>query len=96
MDVCCECYLLSGRGLCDELIIRPEESYRLWCVVVCDIETSGMRGPWPTGWGGECCVTKKYFVRLCLYFFVQVDQVRICWTRGRWGVRDNERKNLLW
>jgi len=31
---------LSGRGLCDELITRPEESYRLWCVVVCDIETS--------------------------------------------------------
>jgi len=31
---------LSGRGLCDELITRPEESYRLWCVVVCDLETS--------------------------------------------------------
>jgi hypothetical protein len=31
---------LSGRGLCDELIARPEESYRLWCVVVCDLETS--------------------------------------------------------
>jgi len=27
-----------GRGLCDELITRPEESYRLWCVVVCDLE----------------------------------------------------------
>jgi hypothetical protein len=27
--------VLSGRGLCDELITRPEESYRLWCVVVC-------------------------------------------------------------
>ena len=42
--VCCE---LSGRGLCDELITRPEESYRLWCVVVCDLETSIMRRPWP-------------------------------------------------
>jgi len=29
-----------GRGLCDDLITRPEESYRLWCVVVCDLETS--------------------------------------------------------
>ena len=38
--VCCECRALSGRGLCDELITRPEESYRLWCVVVCDLETS--------------------------------------------------------
>ena len=25
--VCCECHVLSGRGLCDELITRPEESY---------------------------------------------------------------------
>ena len=32
--------VLSGRGLCDELIARPEESYRLWCVAVCDTETS--------------------------------------------------------
>ena len=30
--------MLSGRGLCDELVTRPEQSYRLWCVVVCDIE----------------------------------------------------------
>ena len=41
--------VLSGRGLCDELIIRPEESYRLWWVVLCDLETSWMRRPWPTG-----------------------------------------------
>jgi len=32
--------VLSGRGLCDELIIRPEEFYRLERVVVCDLETS--------------------------------------------------------
>ena len=38
MLVCCECCVLSCRGLCDELITRPEESYRLWCVVVCDLE----------------------------------------------------------
>jgi len=44
---CCECCVLSGRGLCDELITCPEESYRLWCVVVCDLETSRMRRPWP-------------------------------------------------
>jgi hypothetical protein len=30
--------VFSGRGLCDELITRPEESYRLRCVVVCDLE----------------------------------------------------------
>jgi hypothetical protein len=32
--------VLSGRGLCDELITHPEEFYRLWCVVVCDLETT--------------------------------------------------------
>ena len=45
MFVCCECCVLSGRGLCDELITGPEQSYRLWCVVVCDLETSRMRRP---------------------------------------------------
>ena len=44
MFVCCECCVLSGRGLCDELITHPEESYRL-CCVVCDIQTSRMRRP---------------------------------------------------
>ena len=53
---CCDCRVLSGRGLCDELITRPEESYRLWCVVVCDLKTSWMRRPWPTG---GCCVKKN-------------------------------------
>ena len=46
MDVCRECRVLSGRGLCDELITRPEESYRLYCVVVCDLETSRMGAPY--------------------------------------------------
>jgi hypothetical protein len=44
--VCCECRVLSGRGLCDELIIRPEESYRLCCVVVCHLETSRIGAPY--------------------------------------------------
>jgi hypothetical protein len=38
--------VLSGRGLCDELITRPEESYRLWCVVVCDLEKSRIGAPY--------------------------------------------------
>jgi len=56
MFVCCECRVLPVKGLCDELITRPEESYWLWCVVVCDLETSWMRRPWPTG---GCCAIKK-------------------------------------
>jgi hypothetical protein len=33
MDVCLS-IMLSSRGLCDGLITRPEESYRVWCVWV--------------------------------------------------------------
>ena len=29
MSVCCECCVSSGRGLCDDLIARPEVSYRV-------------------------------------------------------------------
>ena len=47
MFFCCECFALSGRGLCDELITRPEESYRLWCVVVCDLENLMNEEPYP-------------------------------------------------
>ena len=45
MDVCLLWVLcvLPGRDLCDELITRSKESYRLRCVVVCDLETSWMR-----------------------------------------------------
>ena len=49
MSICCECCVLSGRSLCDELITHPEESYWLCCVVVCDLENSWMRRPRPTG-----------------------------------------------
>jgi hypothetical protein len=35
--------VLSGRGLCDELNTRPEESYRLWCVVVCVCDLENLK-----------------------------------------------------
>jgi hypothetical protein len=34
MSISCECCVLSGRGLCDELVTRPEEAYRVWRVCV--------------------------------------------------------------
>jgi hypothetical protein len=41
-----ECCVSSGRNLCDGLITRPDGSYRLRCVVVCDLGTSrGGHGP---------------------------------------------------
>jgi hypothetical protein len=33
MFVCFVCVVLSGRGLCDELITHPEKPYRLWRVI---------------------------------------------------------------
>ena len=46
--VCCECCALSSIGFCFGLITRPEESYWLWCVVVCDLETSRRSSSWPS------------------------------------------------
>ena len=44
--VCCQ-----GQGLCNKLITYPEESHWLWCIVVCDLETSRMKRLWPAlGW----------------------------------------------
>jgi hypothetical protein len=35
MFFCCEGCVFSGRGLCGELITRPEVYYQLWRFVVC-------------------------------------------------------------
>jgi len=70
MSLCCECCVLPCRGLCDELITRPEESYRLWCVVECDLGTSWMRRPWPTGGGGGGCSAKnKQIIIVTVFLF---------------------------
>ena len=53
MSVSSYCCVVSGRGLCDRPITRPP--YRLWCVTVCDPDTSRMRRPWPAL---GCCVRK--------------------------------------
>jgi len=48
MFVCCECCVLSGRGVCDGLITRPEESYRLWRVVVRNLKLEEAKAHyWP-------------------------------------------------
>jgi hypothetical protein len=46
MFASCKCCI--GIGLCDGLITRPEESYRM-CVglIVCDLQTLTVRRPWP-------------------------------------------------
>ena len=81
MDVCCDCCVLSGSGLCVGLITRPEESYRLWCVVMCDLETSWMRRPWPTG--SWCARNKQNYTRCQFLYLTQgssVDLDQRCWV----------------
>ena len=67
--VCCECRVLSGRGLCDELITRPEETYRLWCVVLCDLETSRI---------GASYVCVCVCVCVCVYIYIyDINSLRV-------------------
>jgi hypothetical protein len=56
MSVSCQCCVLSGRGLCNWSIPRPEKSHRLSRVIVCDPETSRIWQPWPAL---GCCATVK-------------------------------------
>jgi len=73
MSVCCECCVLSGRGLCDELITRPEESYRLWCVV-CGLENTPLvneeEGQGPLG--GYRAPPKKFVTDVSNSYRLQV------------------------
>jgi hypothetical protein len=61
--VCFECYILSGIGLCDVPITRTEDFYRLWCIIVYDLQTSAMRRPRPTL---GCCAKEEE--EYCGYF----------------------------
>ena len=66
-SVCCECCVLSGRGLCDELITRPEEAYRVWCVWVWSwsLENEDALAHW-----GLSCQEKKYLTSNKTVIFV--------------------------
>jgi len=52
MSVSCEWCLLSRRGLCCGMIIRPGESCRVWCVFECEREAPMMGRLSPTR---DCC-----------------------------------------
>ena len=41
------CLVLSGRGLWNGPIPCPEEFYRLWCVIVCNLQATRTSLPWP-------------------------------------------------
>ena len=70
MSVCCECCVLSGRGLCDKLITCPEESCQVWCIIVCDREASRMRKPWPSLRHNTTKKVDYYFVKGRLVYII--------------------------
>ena len=78
--VCWEHCVLSSGGLCDELITRPEESCRLWCFVVCDLETSGTISLKASFWpqcsrgGGGIGIFKLHYNTLNPLVFLHCDQ----------------------
>ena len=76
MSARCECCVFPGRGLCDELITRLEQSYRLCCVVVCDLETSWMRRSL-SAWGHSVTGEKK--CKKC------VNQIHEAWLSVYWN-----------
>ena len=51
----CRCLLSSGRCVFGGPIIHPEESYRLWCLIMCDLKTSVVSKSWPAL---GCCAKK--------------------------------------
>ena len=67
MSGSCGCCVKSGRGLCNGLITRPEESFRVWC----GCEASTMRRPWPTR---GCRAIKKRFSLLCHLGYHLIEQ----------------------
>ena len=77
----CECCVLSGRGLFEELFTRPEMSYRLWCVVVCDLETSRMKRPWPAL--GRSATKKKANMAERKRSMTSLNTLHYCIVRGQ-------------
>jgi hypothetical protein len=75
MSVCCEGFVLSGRGLCGGPITRPEKSYRMLCITDI-VKPRRLGGPGPLGsvatWGLKnvplvhkhilCTATKKWVI----------------------------------
>jgi len=59
MSVTCECCVLSRRGFCGGMIIRPGESYRVLCVFECEREASMMMRLSPPR---DCCAVNEKIV----------------------------------
>jgi hypothetical protein len=67
MFVCCECCVLSGRGLCEGLISCTEESYRVWCVWVWSWSLEKWGGLGPQGAVEPLGKKRLYDCIVCIY-----------------------------
>ena len=86
--VCCECCVLSGRGLCDGLITRPEESYRLWCVIVWSRNLKNDEAMARVGLQRHknvyvcVCVCVCVYIYIYIYIYIQGVTGEMCETSG--------------
>jgi len=72
--------VLSGGGNYDKLITRPEQSHRLWYVVVCDLETSQMSRTWPT-FGSSATGNNKYLHSVPHHMAFKVSVIHMSYVR---------------
>jgi len=90
MSISCECWVLYSRGLWNELLTRPEESYRLWWVVVCDLETPRMGKTWPSLGRSATGETNTIMPKCMFTLHDDVDDVSwcrmMCHDAGWWSV----------
>jgi hypothetical protein len=84
------CVVLSGRGLCDELITRPEESYRLWRVV-CVIKKPRERGSHSSRWGA---VPEKIITRRDCTAKYQIMDIQAFWDVSTVTIYQSTRRNI--
>ena len=56
ISVSSDCSVFLGNDLCDRPILCSNETYRLRCVILYDLETSRMRRLWPAL---DCCAKGK-------------------------------------
>ena len=76
ISVCCECCVLSGRGLCIGLITRPEWVLpSVACLNECDHDSSIMSWPW-SHWGHLCRCQKK-----CSLDYQIISSLQIFWLK---------------
>ena len=80
--------MLSGRGLSDELITRPEESYRLWCVVVCDLENLKKEEDM-TRVGSQRHSKNYYYYYYYYYYIISVSIIFLIKASSRNAIKKN-------